>query len=176
MSARTARWNGCRARPSALERKLLSRDRHRPAARRLSVHRVESRRGSAGQAPHRRRHARPICRRQRWQRAGLDEQQKLERLVDEYAQADGLDRRRRDRLAELIVEDRRKRRASPPEAGVAATDAPDEALRRIDAWLCDLKDFAIKDGLHVYGRAPERASRSAAKAPQAERDGADRRA
>ena len=24
---------------------------------------------------------------------------------------------------------------------------------RIDAWLCDLKDFAIKDGLHVYGRA-----------------------
>ena len=37
--------------------------------------------------------------------AGLDEnQQKLERLVDEYAQADGLDRRRRDRLAKLIVE------------------------------------------------------------------------
>src|SRR5690606_25546776 len=31
-------------------------------------------------------------------------QQKLERLVDEYAQADGLDRRRRDRLARLIVE------------------------------------------------------------------------
>ncbi len=30
--------------------------------------------------------------------------------------------------------------------------APDEALRRIDAWLCDLKDLAIKDGLHVYGR------------------------
>src|SRR5690606_2398713 len=30
-------------------------------------------------------------------------QQKLERLVDEYAQADGLDRRRRDRLARLIV-------------------------------------------------------------------------
>jgi cobaltochelatase CobN len=39
------------------------------------------------------------------------------------------------------------------EAGVAGTDAPDEALRRIDAWLCDLKDFAIKDGLHIYGRA-----------------------
>ncbi|TIX20731.1 cobaltochelatase subunit CobN, partial [Mesorhizobium sp.] len=41
------------------------------------------------------------------------------------------------------------------EAGVARTDAPDEALRRIDAWLCDLKDFAIKDGLHIYGRVPE---------------------
>src|SRR3546814_4223524 len=37
--------------------------------------------------------------------AGLsDDQKKLELLVDEYAQADGLDRRRRDRLAKLIVE------------------------------------------------------------------------
>lgn len=87
--------------------------------------------------------------------AGLDDnQQKLERLVDEYAQADGLDRRRRDRLAKLIVETAAKTGLAA-EAGVAKTDAPDEALRRIDAWLCDLKDFAIKDGLHVYGRAPD---------------------
>ncbi|MDX8532224.1 cobaltochelatase subunit CobN [Mesorhizobium sp. VK25A] len=87
--------------------------------------------------------------------AGLDEgQQKLERLVDEYAQADGLDRRRRDRLAKLIVETARMTGLAS-EAGVAKTDQPDEALRRIDAWLCDLKDFAVKDGLHVYGRAPE---------------------
>ncbi|WP_395450946.1 cobaltochelatase subunit CobN [Aminobacter sp. UC22_36] len=87
--------------------------------------------------------------------AGLDENQhKLERLVDEYAQADGLDRRRRDRLAKLIVETAAQTGLAS-EAGVANTDAPDEALRRIDAWLCDLKDFAIKDGLHVYGRADE---------------------
>ncbi|MER9305027.1 cobaltochelatase subunit CobN [Mesorhizobium sp. M0496] len=87
--------------------------------------------------------------------AGLDENQhKLERLVDEYAQADGLDRRRRDRLAKLIVETAQKTGLAS-EAGVARTDAPDEALRRIDAWLCDLKDFAIKDGLHIYGRAPD---------------------
>ncbi|TPJ41090.1 cobaltochelatase subunit CobN [Mesorhizobium sp. B2-5-13] len=87
--------------------------------------------------------------------AGLDEDQhKLERLVDEYAQADGLDRRRRDRLAKLIVETAQKTGLAS-EAGVAKTDAPDEALRRIDAWLCDLKDFAIKDGLHIYGRAPD---------------------
>ncbi|WP_027155011.1 cobaltochelatase subunit CobN [Mesorhizobium sp. WSM2561] len=87
--------------------------------------------------------------------AGLDEnQQQLERLVDEYAQADGLDRRRRDRLAKLIVETAEKTGLAS-EAGVAGTDAPDEALRRIDAWLCDLKDFAIKDGLHIYGRSPE---------------------
>ncbi|TGQ69584.1 cobaltochelatase subunit CobN [Mesorhizobium sp. M00.F.Ca.ET.186.01.1.1] len=87
--------------------------------------------------------------------AGLDEDQhRLERLVDEYAQADGLDRRRRDRLARLIV-DTAQKTGLASEAGVAKTDAPDEALRRIDAWLCDLKDFAIKDGLHVYGRAAE---------------------
>ncbi|MBZ9773346.1 cobaltochelatase subunit CobN [Mesorhizobium sp. CO1-1-8] len=87
--------------------------------------------------------------------AGVDEDQhKLERLVDEYAQADGLDRRRRDRLAKLIV-DTAQKTGLATEAGVARTDAPDEALRRIDAWLCDLKDFAIKDGLHIYGRAPE---------------------
>ncbi|SDA45637.1 cobaltochelatase subunit CobN [Mesorhizobium qingshengii] len=87
--------------------------------------------------------------------AGLNENQhRLERLVDEYAQADGLDRRRRDRLAKLIVETAQKTGLAS-EAGVARTDAPDEALRRIDAWLCDLKDFAIKDGLHIYGRSPE---------------------
>lgn len=87
--------------------------------------------------------------------AGLDDhQQELERLVDEYAQADGLDRRRRDRLAKLIVETAAKTGLAS-EAGVAKTDAPDEALRRIDAWLCDLKDFAVKDGLHVYGRVPD---------------------
>jgi cobaltochelatase CobN len=40
------------------------------------------------------------------------------------------------------------------EAGVAAAASADEALKRIDAWLCDLKDLAIKDGQHVYGRPP----------------------
>jgi cobaltochelatase CobN len=77
----------------------------------------------------------------------------LERLVDEYAQADGLDRRRRERLAKLIVETA-QRSGLAREAGVETAGAPDEALRRIDAWLCDLKDLAVKDGLHVYGHAP----------------------
>ena len=77
----------------------------------------------------------------------------LERLIDEYAQADGLDRRRRERLAALIVETA-QRTGLAREAGIASAPAPDDALRRIDAWLCDLKDLAIKDGLHVYGRAP----------------------
>jgi cobaltochelatase CobN len=77
----------------------------------------------------------------------------LERLVDEYAQADGLDHRRRARLARLIVETA-QRTGLAREAGVEAEADSDQALRRIDAWLCDLKDLAIKDGLHVYGRTP----------------------
>ena len=78
---------------------------------------------------------------------------KLELLLDEYAQADGLDRRRRERLAALIVETA-KRSGLAREAGVDAAAPADEALKRIDAWLCDLKDLAIKDGQHIFGRAP----------------------
>jgi cobaltochelatase CobN len=77
----------------------------------------------------------------------------LERLIDEYAQADGLDPRRRQRLAELIVETA-QRNGLAGEAGIDRAAGPGDALRRIDAWLCDLKDLAIKDGLHVYGRTP----------------------
>src|SRR5262245_34458251 len=77
----------------------------------------------------------------------------LERLIDEYAQADGLDRRRRERLARLILE-QAERTGLAVEARVQPDDSPDDALRRIDAWLCDLKDLAVKDGLHVYGREP----------------------
>ena len=77
----------------------------------------------------------------------------LERLVDEYAQADGLDRRRRERLAKLIVETA-QRTGLAREAGVDGASPSDDALRRIDAWLCDLKDLTIKDGLHIYARMP----------------------
>jgi len=77
----------------------------------------------------------------------------LELLVDEYAQADGLDRRRRERLAALIVEAAR-RTGLARAAGIDPTAPADEALKAIDAWLCDLKDLAVKDGQHIFGRAP----------------------
>jgi cobaltochelatase CobN len=94
----------------------------------------------------------------------------LERLVDEYAQADGLDRRRRERLAKLIVETA-QRTGLGREASVERNVAADEALRRIDAWLCDLKDLAVKDGLHVYGRTSGDSSDAAWQASaQSERD------
>jgi cobaltochelatase CobN len=80
-----------------------------------------------------------------------NEARELERLVDEYAQAEGLDRKRRESLARLIVE-AAHRSGLAREAGVDHATGADEALRRIDAWLCDLKDLAIKDGLHVFAR------------------------
>jgi cobaltochelatase CobN len=103
--------------------------------------------------------------------AGLtSEQMALEQLVDEYAQADGLDRRRRDRLAKLIVE-KAQETGLAGDAGVGTQDDADTALSRIDAFLCDLKDFAIKDGQHVFGRCvddePDVLRRDSAKAEKA---------
>jgi cobaltochelatase CobN len=81
------------------------------------------------------------------------EAHELELLLDEYAQAEGLDRRRRERLADLIIATA-QRTGFARDAGIEGAAAADEALKRIDAWICDLKDLAIKDGQHIYGRAP----------------------
>ncbi|MDQ0512830.1 cobaltochelatase subunit CobN [Ancylobacter amanitiformis] len=86
--------------------------------------------------------------------AGLTgEGRELERLVDEYAQADGLDRRRRERLARLIVEET-TRTGFARDAGLSTDATADEALKQIDAFLCDIKEMRLKDGFHVYGRGP----------------------
>jgi cobaltochelatase CobN len=93
----------------------------------------------------------------------------LEQLVDEYAIADGLDRRRRDRLARLIV-DKAQGSGLANEAGVAQSEGDEDALRKIDAWLCDLKDLAVKDGLHIYGRTPHTDEAAWRDCASAERD------
>ena len=80
------------------------------------------------------------------------EQKQLELLADEYAQADGLDRNRRDRLARLIV-DQARINGIANDAGVSGSDDAETALTRIDAYLCDLKDFSYKDGQHIFGTA-----------------------
>jgi len=85
----------------------------------------------------------------------------LERLLDEYAVADGLDPRRRERLAKLILE----QAGGVP--GLAPDAAPLEVLKQLDSWLCDLKELAIKDGLHVFGRAEEADRRPSAEAERA---------
>ncbi len=76
----------------------------------------------------------------------------LEGLLDEYAEAQAVDPRRRAHLAGEI----RSLSAATgieTDAGIAGL-AEGEALLRLDAWLCDLKEAQIRDGLHVFGESP----------------------
>src|SRR5262249_42733351 len=41
------------------------------------------------------------------------------------------------------------------ECGLDPDLDPAEALSKLDAWLCDLKDLQVRDGLHVFGRNPD---------------------
>jgi len=82
----------------------------------------------------------------------------LERLIDEYAAADGLDRRRGAMLRREILE-RADAAGLLSESGVARDAAEEEALARLDAYLCDVKDLQLRDGLHVYGRPPAQRDR-----------------
>ncbi len=74
----------------------------------------------------------------------------MESLFDEYAEAQSLDPRRAARLAELIMA-RAGETGLAAEAGVAPGEDPQAALIKLDAWLCDIKDMRIGDGLHVFG-------------------------
>ncbi|PWR19615.1 cobaltochelatase subunit CobN [Zavarzinia compransoris] len=85
-------------------------------------------------------------------RAGLHgEAEDLERLIDEFAAADGLDPRR-SRLLKREILDRAGAAGLLAESGIAPGTDDDTALARLDAWLCDVKDLQIRDGLHVFGR------------------------
>ncbi len=85
--------------------------------------------------------------------AGLSgEAAQLERLIDEYAAADGLDRRRTALLRRDIL-DRAAATGLLAESG-AADLAEDAALARLDAYLCDVKDLQLRYGLHVFGEKP----------------------
>jgi cobaltochelatase CobN len=77
----------------------------------------------------------------------------IETQIDEYALAAGVDRRRREYLEREIV-------ATATAAGLdrdlgLVVDAAGETLQALDAYLCDLKEMQIRDGLHVLGMSPE---------------------
>jgi cobaltochelatase CobN len=90
---------------------------------------------------------------------------RLERLLDEYSTADGLDPARRDRLIAAIRSEAQGAGVEddlglPPGASAA------EAITRIDRFVCDIKESQYGEGLHVFGRgdcgAEERAGLLAA--------------
>lgn len=79
---------------------------------------------------------------------------RLESLLDEFSNADGLDPARRDRLqgdiraeaAALGIED---------DLGLDRATTLAEAITRIDRFVCDVKDSQFGDGLHVWGRGED---------------------
>jgi cobaltochelatase CobN len=78
----------------------------------------------------------------------------LERLVDEYYDAAGLDPRRLKLLSGEIL-DLARRIGLDKDCGIAAEDGEDQALGKLDNYLCELKEMQIRDGLHIFGQAPE---------------------
>jgi len=78
----------------------------------------------------------------------------LEALVDEFYEASGHDPRRLKLLKGQIL-DLVRDIGLDADAGIAPGDDDDLALEKLDAWLCDLKEMQIRDGLHIFGLSPE---------------------
>jgi cobaltochelatase CobN len=76
----------------------------------------------------------------------------IENMLDEYSNAATLDPRRAKLIAGAII-DEAERSGLAQECGVSRGADDAEALARLDAWLCDVKEMRIGDGLHVFGRA-----------------------
>jgi len=77
---------------------------------------------------------------------------RLEGLLDEFSNADGLDPARRDRLQRAI---RDEAQAAGVEADLGLTPemSAAEAITRIDRFVCDVKESQFGEGLHVFGRS-----------------------
>jgi len=82
--------------------------------------------------------------------------QDLERQVDEYYDALMVDPRRakllRGMILSTITDHRLHEELSLSKP--SGQDEEDALLTRVDAWLCELKEAQIRDGLHVFGQSP----------------------
>ncbi|MZR13581.1 cobaltochelatase subunit CobN [Maritimibacter sp. DP07] len=77
----------------------------------------------------------------------------LEALVDEYYEAAGVDPRRIDHLRREILS-LTAATGLDADVGMSGEDE-DTDLAKLDAYLCELKEAQIRDGLHVFGQSPE---------------------
>ena len=78
----------------------------------------------------------------------------LERLIDEYYEAVYGDARRVGVLATAIL-DQARAGGLDGDCGITGEDDPASALRKLDGFLCELKELQIRDGLHVFGVSPK---------------------
>jgi cobaltochelatase CobN len=76
----------------------------------------------------------------------------LEALVDEYYEAAGVDPRRIAHLRREILT-LSSATGLDKDVGMSGTDEAGD-LARLDAYLCELKEAQIRDGLHVFGQSP----------------------
>ncbi len=77
----------------------------------------------------------------------------LEALVDEYYEAAGIDARRISHLQKEILT-RISASGLDQDVGMTGEDEAQD-LAKLDAYLCDLKEAQIRDGLHVFGVSPQ---------------------
>ncbi len=75
----------------------------------------------------------------------------LEALVDEYYEAAGVDPRRITHLRREILS---LSDVTGLAADVGFDGDEDGDLAKLDAYLCELKEAQIRDGLHVFGQSP----------------------
>jgi cobaltochelatase CobN len=84
----------------------------------------------------------------------------LEGLIEEYADADGVDARRQTLLEREILE-RAWRSGLASDCALVRDEPPREQIAKLDAQLCDIKDLAIRDHLHIFACPPsEEAARA----------------
>ncbi|RKT28061.1 cobaltochelatase CobN subunit [Roseovarius halotolerans] len=76
----------------------------------------------------------------------------LEALVDEYYEAAGVDPRRIDHLRREILS-LSAATGLDKDVGFGGEDEATD-LAKLDAYLCELKEAQIRDGLHVFGVSP----------------------
>ncbi|MGB1389998.1 MAG: cobaltochelatase subunit CobN [Paracoccaceae bacterium] len=79
---------------------------------------------------------------------------RLETLLDEFSNADGLDPKRRDRL-QSDIRDEAQALGVEADLSLDAAASTAEAITRIDRFVCDIKESQFGDGLHIWGRPPE---------------------
>ncbi|MFS4439114.1 cobaltochelatase subunit CobN [Paracoccaceae bacterium GXU_MW_L88] len=79
---------------------------------------------------------------------------RLEALLDEFSNADGLDPKRRDRL-QTDIRDEAQALGVEDDLGLDRASCPAEAITRIDRFVCDVKESQFGEGLHIWGRPAE---------------------
>lgn len=77
----------------------------------------------------------------------------LEQLVDEYYEAAGVDPRRLKVLKKEILT-LCQATGLDTDCGIEVADDQEQALAKLDNYLCELKEMQIRDGLHIFGQSP----------------------